>query len=897
MKKNSLVVLGILMVCIAFAVAGCGNIDWLWGDGRHKNSSSTDSTSDNSTDTTVEQTTVSGTVSPPAGVSPSSLTVVSLGGTSSIDSATGNFSTDVYQDGVALVAAMPEGKEFGLMNVVATSSTSVSQAAGAEKRAKTVAAYKSAASNATIELNAKTTAVSMVFISPYFLTNDPAKTADIISVIENDPKVAILASVVENVFNEADPLSNTTLQQALTDAVQSVINTLSAEAAAPVTGYKAIKAPSSKILQLPKSNSQGIRKALYAASPHDPGPYYADAFYISLTAQQSTSIYDYDIKSSGPVDWLADVIKIDPSQFRDYTDLKEKVGNNRTLYEGESNRLGQLDAIAQSYLRYVNVGYVFDLVFEKVLGEKLDDKVSVPSDVDGVYLIRAYSGGLGQDVGEKSFVKMTVTRGYDMDGKALATNLFTGVFDLISLFIDLGKSSNEIAKAGLAEALNKGQTLVWDNNWNIKDYASVSVDVLKACLTAYVTEYFTNATKKEASNFLQGIIKIAGMGVKTKIIDYAGKIAKGGMIVERGLEMYLVASPMETIVAIVGDPIRPSVPKNVTATADTPTSAVLSWSPSEDNVGVKGYKIYRNGELYLNSITVTSISDGELSPSTEYCYAVSAYDEAGNESDPSAAGCVTTGDLIITPSYVSVRIGTPEQLTVTVKDAYGNTETLPTNELSFSPADASIATVDSNGLVTGVSAGSTTVTVTHVPSGKKSSVTVDVVCIKYYPDSSSFPVSVPVTEVWSNGPISYWNFIGDNPYDLVSYIGLNPEDIFKKCGDSFISASAVKYVPASSTSLYQSYSYAVNASNGIIKITKTAKSSKQPDGTWTGGTVTSFSLNIVATLDYTITTGEYTYTVSGGQSVVWINESDSNTYTFTSVASGNTVGQATIVNK
>ena len=80
-----------------------------------------------------------------------------------------------------------------------------------------------------------------------------------------------------------------------------------------------------------------------------------------------------------------------------------------------------------------------------------------------------------------------------------------------------------------------------------------------------------------------------------------------------------------------GDTIPPSIPIGLTAAAVSSTQINLSWNASTDNVGVVGYKIYRNSS-YLKSVNITSASDTGLSPSTQYCYTVSAYDAAGNES-------------------------------------------------------------------------------------------------------------------------------------------------------------------------------------------------------------------------------------------------------------------------
>jgi chitodextrinase len=91
----------------------------------------------------------------------------------------------------------------------------------------------------------------------------------------------------------------------------------------------------------------------------------------------------------------------------------------------------------------------------------------------------------------------------------------------------------------------------------------------------------------------------------------------------------------------LSDTQAPTVPANVLATAISTSQINLSWTASSDNVGVTGYKIYRNGTQIANT-TATSYSNTGLTASTSYTYAVSAYDTAGNVSGQSASVSTTT---------------------------------------------------------------------------------------------------------------------------------------------------------------------------------------------------------------------------------------------------------------
>ena len=89
------------------------------------------------------------------------------------------------------------------------------------------------------------------------------------------------------------------------------------------------------------------------------------------------------------------------------------------------------------------------------------------------------------------------------------------------------------------------------------------------------------------------------------------------------------------------DTTPPSAPANLTATAASPTQVNLAWSASTDDVGVAGYKVYRNG-VFLASAVTTSYSDATAQPATTYSYTAYAYDAAGNISPASNTAAVTT---------------------------------------------------------------------------------------------------------------------------------------------------------------------------------------------------------------------------------------------------------------
>jgi chitodextrinase len=79
------------------------------------------------------------------------------------------------------------------------------------------------------------------------------------------------------------------------------------------------------------------------------------------------------------------------------------------------------------------------------------------------------------------------------------------------------------------------------------------------------------------------------------------------------------------------DTTPPSVPTGLTGTGVSISQINLSWTASTDNVGVTGYRIFRNGTQVGTSPT-PSFQDTGLTVNTTYSYTVSAFDAAGNNS-------------------------------------------------------------------------------------------------------------------------------------------------------------------------------------------------------------------------------------------------------------------------
>jgi chitodextrinase len=87
--------------------------------------------------------------------------------------------------------------------------------------------------------------------------------------------------------------------------------------------------------------------------------------------------------------------------------------------------------------------------------------------------------------------------------------------------------------------------------------------------------------------------------------------------------------------------VPPSVPKGLVANAVSSSQINLSWNAEALDSRAAGYNVYQYGER-IGSTAGTSYTIKRLTPNTQYCYTVVAFDKAGNSSFQSDMACATT---------------------------------------------------------------------------------------------------------------------------------------------------------------------------------------------------------------------------------------------------------------
>jgi len=102
----------------------------------------------------------------------------------------------------------------------------------------------------------------------------------------------------------------------------------------------------------------------------------------------------------------------------------------------------------------------------------------------------------------------------------------------------------------------------------------------------------------------------------------------------------------------VPDVIPPSTPGGLRATFVSSRQIALAWTPSTDNVGVAGYRVFINGSQVGSTTTASFVANGLLA-NTSYDFTALAYDAAGNSSSISAPLTVSTADASAVASYAT----------------------------------------------------------------------------------------------------------------------------------------------------------------------------------------------------------------------------------------------------
>jgi len=235
------------------------------------------------------------------------------------------------------------------------------------------------------------------------------------------------------------------------------------------------------------------------------------------------------------------------------------------------------------------------------------------------------------------------------------------------------------------ESVNADGTYSYDNTSygslvmeNENDYIGVGKDfVLNAyynspVFSAGVLEVKGNIIQKNAyynrTINATGTHKTILSGTDTQTITFDTKESKFNILeVTKPIEQYKfnLKTPWNELIETTVDTKAPSVPKSLKASEKSAVMLHLTWEESNDENGIKGYNIFRNGVRIASSDKAEYIDAG-LTPDTEYVYSVSAFDSVRNESSKTAEVKISTAPDTEAPSIpteLNVKPGKTVKLT------------------------------------------------------------------------------------------------------------------------------------------------------------------------------------------------------------------------------------------
>jgi chitodextrinase len=239
----------------------------------------------------------------------------------------------------------------------------------------------------------------------------------------------------------------------------------------------------------------------------------------------------------------------------------------------------------------------------------------------------------------------------------------------------------------------------------------------------------------------------------------------------------------------LNDPTPPSVPGGVSATPVSSSRIDVSWTASTDDVGVAGYRVFRDG-AEIATTTTTGYSNTGLNPSTAYTYRVSAYDAVGNTSAQSAPASATTMPPpdTVAPSLAITAPSSGATVTSTISVSASASDNVGVVGVQFRVDGADLGaedtaapwTVSWNSTVVADGSHTLTAVARDAAGNVSTSAGVPVTTSNGSPGSSAiFPLSVSADRrhlLDKNGAVFFIN--GDTPWELIQNLTLAEADTY-----------------------------------------------------------------------------------------------------------------------
>jgi uncharacterized protein YjdB len=252
--------------------------------------------------------------------------------------------------------------------------------------------------------------------------------------------------------------------------------------------------------------------------------------------------------------------------------------------------------------------------------------------------------------------------------------------------------------------------------------AAVTISPSSATIVVGSTSQLTAVTKDSAGNTLSGrvvswasgntavatvngsgLVSAVGVGSATVTATSEGTSSSASITVTNVPVASVTVSP--TSASITAGATQQLSAATKDAAGNTLTGRVVTWASSNTAVAMVNGAGLVTG-VASGSTTITATSEGKSGTSAI------------------TVSTVPVASVSVSPASANLTTGQTVQLTATPRDAGGNA--LSGRAVTWASGNTSVATVNGNGLVTGVSAGSVTITATSEGKSGTSSITVTV---------------------------------------------------------------------------------------------------------------------------------------------------------------------------
>ncbi|HXG49211.1 MAG TPA: IPT/TIG domain-containing protein, partial [Methylomirabilota bacterium] len=291
-----------------------------------------------------------------------------------------------------------------------------------------------------IALGAVSTAETLVFANPFFLTLDLSRAEFILGVIRGDTNVQHLAAVLTQLYSETPaPFESPAFDVAYSNALTSVYWQLAGSAAPAAGGAVAASA------------SGQLRPAAAVPMPsRETAIVGLDLEFVTVNRDRaSPRVLTMENVGFNPVDWLVVIQELDvnrsfpngPPDFNQAVVGKGKDRLDRVIEFSLASPGGLFRRTVSANLLFSRFDIVASLLDEAA--DFLDGVVSSNSftmpNEDAIYVVRAVGPSLGLDFSQASFNEQVfLSESYPRERTtAIALNIMHGVFDFVSIVLDV----------------------------------------------------------------------------------------------------------------------------------------------------------------------------------------------------------------------------------------------------------------------------------------------------------------------------------------------------------------------------------------------------------------------------------------------------------------------------